>query len=200
MNQMLIRMIGKLEEDKKARWSQHLPELLLAYHATRSAVMGYSLHFLLFGCRPRIPVDYQFPTITNPPHTTKLEQSVAEVQKRLKSAFEVARQLTSEEAVRQQCYYDRNAGAVALQPGDVVMVHTDRFVGKRKVKDRWHDSEYVILSSSMTGLFIRSSVLLLANSISIPIRFSIRTASCLFHLRMTLLVMLCTYRLWQPSS
>ena len=27
MNQTLIRMIGKLEEDKKACWSQHLPEL-----------------------------------------------------------------------------------------------------------------------------------------------------------------------------
>ena len=145
MNQTLIRMIGKLEEDKKACWSQHLPELLLAYNATHSAVMGYSPHFLLFGCRPRIPVDYQFPTITNLPHTTKLEQSVAEVQKRLKSTFEVARQLTSEEAVRQQCYYDRNAGVVALQPGDVVMVRTDQFIGKCKVKDLWHDGGYVII-------------------------------------------------------
>ena len=76
MNQMLIRMIGKLEEDKKARWSWHLPEVLMAYNATRSAVTGYSPHFLLFGQRPRIPIDYQFPTIRDPPHTTKLEQSV----------------------------------------------------------------------------------------------------------------------------
>ena len=34
MNQMIIRMIGKLEEDKKACWSKHLPKLLLAYNAT----------------------------------------------------------------------------------------------------------------------------------------------------------------------
>ena len=34
MNQTIIRMIGKLEEDKKACWSEHLPELLLAYNAT----------------------------------------------------------------------------------------------------------------------------------------------------------------------
>ena len=40
MNQTIIRMIGKLEEDKKACWSKHLPELLLAYNATRSAVTG----------------------------------------------------------------------------------------------------------------------------------------------------------------
>ena len=42
MNQTIIHMIGKLEEDKKACWSEHLPELLLAYNATCSAVTGYS--------------------------------------------------------------------------------------------------------------------------------------------------------------
>ena len=135
MNQTIIRMIGKLEKDKKARWSLYLPELLMAYNATRSAVTGYSPYYLLFGGQPRIPVDYQFPTILNPPHPTRMEESVAAMQKRLKEAFAVARQLTSEEAAKQSRYYDRNAGAVALQPGDVVMVRTDAFKGKRKVKD-----------------------------------------------------------------
>ena len=63
MNQMIIRMIGKLEEDKKACWSEHLPELLLAYNATCSTVTGYSPYYLLFGRRSRIPVDYLFPTL-----------------------------------------------------------------------------------------------------------------------------------------
>ena len=66
-------------------------------------------------------------------------------QKRLKEAFAMVRHLTSEEAARQQCHYDRQAGAITLQPGDVVMVHTDRFVGKRKVKDRWEEGGYVIV-------------------------------------------------------
>ena len=135
MNQTIIRMIGKLGEDEKARWSDHLPELLSAYNATHSAVTGYSPYYLLFGRRPRIPVDFQFPTHRDPPHTTFMAQSVATMQERLKEAFKVARQLTSEEAVRQCCYYDKTAGAISLQPGDVVMVKMDRFVGKRKVKD-----------------------------------------------------------------
>ena len=135
MNQTIIRMISKLEEDKKACWSEHLPELLLAYSATRSAVTRYSPYYLLFGRRSRIPVDYLFPTLHDLPHQTKMEVSVAAIQKRLKEAFAVARHLTSEEAAKQRCYYDRKAGAVALQPGDIVMVHTNGFVGKRKVKD-----------------------------------------------------------------
>ena len=135
MNQTIIRMIGKLEEDRKACWSKHLPELLLAYNATCSAVTGYSPYYLLFGRRPRIPVDYLFPTLRDSPHQTKMEVSVVAMQKGLKEAFTVARCLTSEEVARQCRYYDHKAGAVALQTGDVVMVHTDGFVGKRKVKD-----------------------------------------------------------------
>ena len=146
MNQTIIRMIGKLEEDRKACWSKHLPELLLAYNATRSAVMGYSPYYLLFGRRPRIPVDYLFPTLRDSPHQTKMEVSVVAMQKRLKEAFTVARHLTSEEVARQCHYYDRKAGAVALQPGDVVMVRTDGFVGKRKVKDRWEDGGFIVES------------------------------------------------------
>ena len=144
MNQTIICMIGKLEEDKKACWSEHLPELLMAYNATRSAVTGYSPYYLLFGRRPRIPVDYLFPTLRDSPHQTKMEVSVVAMQKRLKEAFTVARCLTSEEAAKQCRYYDRKAGAVALQPGDVVMVCTDGFVGKRKVKDRWEDEGFIV--------------------------------------------------------
>ena len=105
MNQTLIHLIGKLDEDKKACWLRHLPELLMAYNST--SLMGYSPHFLLFGRRPRIPVDYLFPTLRDMPHKSKLEESVALHQKRLKEAFAMVRQLTSEEAARQQCHYDR---------------------------------------------------------------------------------------------
>ena len=75
-----------------------------------------------------------------------MEVSVAAMQKRLKEAFAVARCLTSEEAAKQHRYYDRKAGAVALQPGGVVMVCTDGFVGKWKVKDRWEDGGFIVES------------------------------------------------------
>ena len=146
MNQTIIRMIGKLAEDKKAHWSEHLPELLSAYNGTRSAVTGYSPYYLLFGRKNRMPVDCLFPTLCESPHRTKMEVSVATMQKRLKEAFEVARRLTYEEATKQRRYYDRRAGAVTLQPGDVVMVRTDGFVGKRKVKDRWEDGGFIVES------------------------------------------------------
>ena len=51
-HQTLFRMIGKLTADKKAQWEQHLPELLQAYNIARSAVTGYSPHYLMFGRHP----------------------------------------------------------------------------------------------------------------------------------------------------
>ena len=146
MNQTIIRMISKLDQDKKARWSEHLPKMLAAYNGTRLAVTGYSPYFLLFGRKSRMPVDCLFPTLRDSPHQAKMEVSVVAMQKRLKEAFAVARNLTSQEAARQRYYYDRKAGAVALQPGDVVMVCADGFVGKRKVKDRWEDGGFIVES------------------------------------------------------
>ena len=58
----------------------------------------------------------------------------------------MARCLTYEEATKQHRYYDRRAGAITLQPGDVVMVRTDGFVGKQKVKDRWEDGGFIVES------------------------------------------------------
>ena len=84
MNQTIIRIIGKLGEDQKAHWSEHLPQLLLAYNAMHSAVTGYSPYYLLFGRRPRILVDFQFPTHRDPPRTTSMARSVATMQERLK--------------------------------------------------------------------------------------------------------------------
>ena len=62
-HQVIMQMIRKLGEDKKADWPSHLAEIVHAYDATPSTVMGYSLHYLMFGRRPRLLVDFYFPTI-----------------------------------------------------------------------------------------------------------------------------------------
>ena len=58
----IMHMIRKLGKDKKANWSGHLAEIVQAYNATQSAMTGYSPHYLMFGCRPRLPVNFYFPT------------------------------------------------------------------------------------------------------------------------------------------
>ena len=48
-HQTLGRMIGKLEDEFKGQWPKHLLKLTHAYNSNRSAVTGYSPHFLMFG-------------------------------------------------------------------------------------------------------------------------------------------------------
>ena len=62
-HQTIMHMTGKLGEDKKADWPSHLTEIVHAYNATCSTVTGYSPHYLMFRCRPRLLVDFFFPTI-----------------------------------------------------------------------------------------------------------------------------------------
>ena len=62
MHQTLIRMIGKLPNQRKVNWPVHLPEVMQAYNGTQSAIMGYSPYYLMFGQRPMFPIDLYFPT------------------------------------------------------------------------------------------------------------------------------------------
>ena len=48
LHQMIMQMIEKLGEDKKADWPSHLAEIVHAYNATYSTVIGYSPHYLKF--------------------------------------------------------------------------------------------------------------------------------------------------------
>ena len=49
LHQIIMYMIGKLGEEKKADWSSHLAEIAHAYNSTQSAVTWYSPHYLMFG-------------------------------------------------------------------------------------------------------------------------------------------------------
>ena len=134
-HQMLFRMIGKLSLDKKAQWKQHLSKLLQAYNSVRSAVTGYSLHYLMFGRQPCLPVDFYFPTSGAYLCSHCDPAYVEEVRKFFKEAYAEAHLQTNSEVDRQKQYYDRAASTMQLMPGDIVLMKLDMFQGKRKVKD-----------------------------------------------------------------
>ena len=144
-HQTIMWMIGKLGEDKKANWPGHLVEIVHAYNANWSAMMGYSTHYIMFGCRPRLLVDFYFPTFWS-----------ADVPKRgalpgmltntwllsvtnwgpLSKKFRPSQW--------QKWYYSWKIGAMDLKPGDLVLVKADAFQGKRKIKYRWEDKPHEV--------------------------------------------------------
>ena len=93
LHQMIMCMIGKLREDKKANWPSHWAEIVHAYNAIQFAVTGYSPHYLMFRCRPRLLVNFVFPTIGSNKAPTRevsakcVDVYIASVQDRLRTAL-----------------------------------------------------------------------------------------------------------------
>ena len=144
-------MIGRLSQDEKANWPKHLPELIQAYNGMRSAITGYSLHYLLFGYHLRFPIDLHLPTIwkrhvVHGDFVVMLQQHLSEV------LNEVCRQNVLE-AHWQKWYYDCRSSTVVLKPGDVVLLKMDSYTGRRKTKKQVELQELYSPASTRPGYF-----------------------------------------------
>ena len=101
-HQTLRNMIGKLEDEHKRQWPKHLVKLSHMCNSTRSAVTGYSPHILMFGQRPRLPIDFLFPIHEVMGKVKPIDAYVAKLIGTLKKTFEIARGITQEETARQK--------------------------------------------------------------------------------------------------
>ena len=142
-----------MDPDKRAKWPSHLGPILIAYNATRSLITGYSPYFLMFGCRPRLPVDLLFLTIRRDENSRTTDEYVMSLYDKLKSALASARDTAILEAQRQKRLYDCKAGAVELHLGDKVLVKLDAFRGQwRKLKNRWGDALHTVVKRMADGI------------------------------------------------
>ena len=151
-------MIGKLGEDKKANWSSHLAEIVHSYNATHSAVTGFSPHYLMFRRRPRLPVNFYFPTVGSTESPTReasvkhVDECLASVQDRLRTTLQEVQAQSTAEVHQQKWYCDRKIGALNLKPGDLVLVKADAFKGKRNIKDRWEEDTWEVVCQIATDI------------------------------------------------
>ena len=115
-HQTIMQMIRKLGEDKKAHWPGHLSEKVHAYNATQSALTGYSPHYLMFGCRPWLPIDFYFSTIRSAEvpkwgtSTKHVDKYVATAHDQLRATLWEAQAQSMAEAQRGKQYYDWKKG------------------------------------------------------------------------------------------
>ena len=151
-HQTLFCMIGKLAHDKKAQWEQHLPELLQAYNSTWSVVTSFSLHYLMFGRCPHLPVDYYFLMVSTFECSHCMPTYMMEIRRHFKEAYAEAHLQMNCKAEKQKQYYDRTMSTVQLVPGVVVLMKNDAYQGKQKVKDQWSETEYVVVPQVADGI------------------------------------------------
>ena len=153
VHQMLRRMIAKMDPEKRAKWPSHLGPILITYNATRSLITGYLPYFLMFGHRPRLPVDLLFLTVRRDENSWTTDEYVMSLYDKLKSALASARDTALLEAQSQKRLYDHKAGTVEQHPGDKVLVKLDAFRGQRqKFKNQWGDALYMVVKCVADGI------------------------------------------------
>ena len=109
-HQTIMWMIGKLGEDENANWPGHLAETVDVYNATQSTAMVYSPHYLMFGCRSRLPIDFYFLTlrsteVSKPGTSTKcVDEYATTVRDCLRTTLQEAQTQSTAEAQRQKWY------------------------------------------------------------------------------------------------
>ena len=157
-HQMIMLIIRKLGEEKKTNWPSHLAEIVHAYNATQSTVTRYSPHYLMFGHRPGLLVDFVFPTIGSneapirEASTKHVDEYIASIWDILRTALWEVQAQSMAETCQQKWYYDRKIGTVNLRPGGLVLVKVDAFKGKRKIKDRWEEETWEVVHQIVTDI------------------------------------------------
>ena len=139
-------MLRTLPETQKSRWADHLNQVVHAYNCTRNEATGFSPFYLLFGRHPRLPIDLIFGidrTANQGSHT----QYVAQWQKAMSEAYELASKRANEGSDRAKQRYDHHVQSSVLQPGDRVLVRNLRERGgPGKLRSHWEDRIHVVIS------------------------------------------------------
>ena len=143
----------KMMIEDRQKWPAHIRSIIISYNSTRSLVTGYSPYYLMFGRRPRLPIDLLFPTGRMQTLTRTIDEYVASLYDRLMKSLVIAQDCAIKEAQRQKRLYDRKVGAVELRPGDNVLVRLDAFRGqRRKLKNRWRSDLHMVVTRVADGI------------------------------------------------
>ena len=137
-------MLVSLEPDKKSDWKKYLPLLTYAYNCTKHETTKISPYEIMFGRKPRLPIDSMFDTpVQEVSNTTK--EYVEELKKRMKTAQDIAQTVTEEARIKIKTVYERKARAPKIHVGDKVLVKILTFEGKHKMEDRLEDDIYTVV-------------------------------------------------------
>lgn len=147
-NRTLLNMLGTLEPSKKHDWKSYVAPMVHAYNCSVNSSTGYSPYFLMFGRRPRLPVDVEFGTRTedNVQKHGSYKGYVDGLRKRLEFAFQLAAEKIAVSQGKNKARYDLKSHANTLRVGDRVLLRNVGLQGKHKIADRWDEIVYIVHS------------------------------------------------------
>ncbi|KAJ1330712.1 hypothetical protein BSLG_009164 [Batrachochytrium salamandrivorans] len=148
MHSMLGHGLTTLVADKRDRWDEYLPQVLLAIRTRTHAVTGFSPFYLLFGTHPRLPNDETPPRSSLMPldEIERMEENSEFIARNLEEVGQARsaaniRTKAQAEAMRKRNGFDENTPDYYFKVGDMVkMKHHDR----QKLEFNWKGPYHVV--------------------------------------------------------
>ena len=116
--------LGMLVEEAQEEWPKYLPFIAQAYRSLPHTAHKFSPYEVMFGAPMRTPLDMvhgQFPM-----KISVTDDYPYKVRQILHRIHDLVRKMNHTAAIRMKQYYDRNASLSPLQPGDIVLLYTNR--------------------------------------------------------------------------
>jgi hypothetical protein len=115
----------------QGNWDLWLPYATFVFNTTPHTSTGFTPHELLFGRKPNIPGMLQ----KEPPDVQyTYDNYVKELQSRLQSSYQIARNNLESRKERSKEYYDRSVNTPLFVLGDKVLLHDERVRRGRSAK------------------------------------------------------------------
>jgi len=144
-NRTLLDMLGTLEQDQKKNWKKYLPNLVYAYNATKHESTGYSPFELMFGRKPKLPIDSVFHLDSDIKESITSDY-VQELQQRLETSHDIANKALKKARQKQKQQFDKKAKATLIEVGDTVLAKILAYEGRHKIADRFEQKPYTVVS------------------------------------------------------
>lgn len=116
-NRTLLQMLTNCVDKHPFEWEEYVKKVCMAYNTSTQATTGYSPFFLMFGRKPRLPIDVMYGI---PNDTSTLPTFVRKLKHTLTEAFDAARSNVSVQQERQQDVYNQRVHGSPHQPGTLV--------------------------------------------------------------------------------
>ncbi|KAL9978408.1 hypothetical protein ACROYT_G015921 [Oculina patagonica] len=137
-------MLRALPEKQKSRWRDHLNKVVHAYNCTRHDSTGFSPFYLLFGRKPRLPIDLMF-GLKPPEGFSTYPEYVRNWRRAMKEAYDLASAHAKKSADMGKQQYDKKVRHTALCEGDRVLVRNmSERGGPGKLRPYWKQEIYVV--------------------------------------------------------
>ena len=145
-NQTRLAMLRSMSENKKIRWKDHVNKMTFAYNCTRHDSTGFSPFELLFGRKPRLPIDIIFGN-SNVTTVKGYTEYLKQWKNAMKDAYRIAAEKAGQCAAHGREEYNKKARSSELTPGDRVLVkNVVERGGPGKLRSCWQEKIYVVLN------------------------------------------------------